>query len=93
MVSVSYGAIFSGELKQKKIPNNAIAMYFGCFPEAMIKLIISRSSYGNYNYYEAIYNLKGKLVEESGRWFLEEDKEEYCHYYFDAMLEMIGKRK
>lgn len=93
MVNVSYGAIFSHKLRaQKQPPENAVDIYFGCYSRPMIKLIISRSTDDDHNYYEVIYNLKGKLVEESGSWFLEEDKDEYCRYYFDAMLEMIGKK-
>lgn len=44
------------------------------------------------SYYIAKYNLGGALLQERGEWFLEEDKGEYCGYYVDAILEMIGKK-
>ena len=41
--------------------------------------------------YRAVYSLDGELALEEGQWFLDEDKDEFCGYYFEIMLKVIGK--
>lgn len=81
---ISYGAVFYE-------PENIRADAYTYFREPMIEIYLSNYSEGDFNY-RAIYNLNGKLVAESGDWFLEKDKEEYCKYYLEAILKLIGKK-
>ena len=41
--------------------------------------------------YRAVYSLDGELALEEGKWFLDEDKDEFCRHYFEIMLKVIGK--
>ncbi|MEE0963343.1 MAG: hypothetical protein U0L73_03870 [Ruminococcus bromii] len=41
--------------------------------------------------YRAVYSLDGELALEEGKWFLDEDKDEFCRHYFECMLKIIGK--
>lgn len=43
--------------------------------------------------YRAVYSLDGELALEEGKWFLDEDKDEFCRHYFECMLKIIGKSK
>lgn len=42
--------------------------------------------------YRVAYSIDGKLALEEGKWFLEDDKEEFCKKYVEAMQQIIGKK-
>jgi len=43
--------------------------------------------------YRAVYSLDGELALEEGKWFLDENKDEFCQNYFEIMRKVIGKDK
>lgn len=93
-VDVSYGAIISNSVESK---NHEGERYFA-EPMIQIHLYNPKAKGGESvpDYlpgYRAVYSLDGELALEEGKWFLDEDKDEFCRSYFEIMLKVIGKDK
>ena len=89
---ISYGAIWYNSLYDRK--------HYGeqCFKEPMIEIYLYHKAKKDIepDYlpgYRAVYSLDGELALEEGKWFLDEDKDEFCRHYFECMLKIIGKSK
>lgn len=90
-IDLSYGAIDCSSFDNSRNPKY--------FAEPMIEVYIyNPNSIGAKQLepeylpgYRAVYSLDGMLALCEGEWFLKEDKYEFCRYYFEIMLKIIGK--
>lgn len=95
-VEITYGAIRCNTVENKNHAGEK------CFTEPMIQVYLynpnakRRENEIEPDYilgYRAVYSLDGELALEEGKWFLDEDKDEFCRHYFECMLKIIGKSK